>query len=101
MGQGAGQQLFADAAPVVVKLGRLLLDNGPQPGMAVLLRDGKFAEIGAAEAVVAGWNACAAASPRPSMPARASRRATAPAAALRMAVLIFSIVSGAVLRFKS
>ena len=47
-------RLFADAGHVVVKPGRLLLDNGPQPGMAVLLRDGRFAEIGVADAVVAG-----------------------------------------------
>ncbi len=45
--------LEAGPGSVVVRPGRLLLDNGPQPGTAVLLREGKFAEIGAADAVAA------------------------------------------------
>lgn len=48
------KRLFNDAGSVVIKPGRMLLDHGPQPGMAALLRDGKFADIGPADAVSAG-----------------------------------------------
>lgn len=40
---------FARTDNLIVAPGRLLLDGGPQPGMAVLLQDGHFAEIGAAD----------------------------------------------------
>ncbi|UFM67295.1 amidohydrolase family protein (plasmid) [Paracoccus sp. MA] len=39
------RQTFADAERLIVAPGRLLLGNGPQPGKAVLLQGGRFAEI--------------------------------------------------------
>lgn len=38
---------FASTENLIVAPGRLLLDSGPQPGMAVLLRAGRFEAIGA------------------------------------------------------
>ncbi len=40
------RQFFASAEDVIVVPGRLLLDDGPQRGMAVLLRGGRFGQIG-------------------------------------------------------
>lgn len=37
---------FAQTENLIVAPGRMLLDDGPKPGMAVLLRGGRFAEIG-------------------------------------------------------
>lgn len=37
---------FAQTENLIVAPGRMLLDDGPQPGMAVLLQGGRFAEIG-------------------------------------------------------
>ncbi|SNR48592.1 amidohydrolase [Paracoccus sediminis] len=41
------RQTFAATDNLIVAPGRLLLDSGPQPGMAALLRNGSFADIGA------------------------------------------------------
>ncbi|MBD9529536.1 amidohydrolase family protein [Paracoccus sp. PAR01] len=45
------RQSFAQTENLIVAPGRLLLDDGPRSGMAVLLRGGRFAEIGAAAAL--------------------------------------------------
>ena len=39
------RQTFATTEDVILAPGRLLLDDGPRPGMAVLLRGGRFDEI--------------------------------------------------------
>ncbi|WP_018000920.1 amidohydrolase family protein [Paracoccus sp. N5] len=42
---------FARTDNLIVAPGRLLADDGPQPGMAVLLQGGRFADIGTAAAL--------------------------------------------------
>lgn len=46
-------QRFATTENLIVAPGRLLLDNGPKEGMAVLLRAGRFHEVDAAGALAA------------------------------------------------
>ena len=43
------RRIFAQSDNLIVVPGRMLLDDGPQPGMAVLLQGGRFAEIGRSE----------------------------------------------------
>lgn len=45
------RQTFAMTEDLIIAPGRLLLDDGPRPGMAVLLRAGRFAELGEAGAL--------------------------------------------------
>ncbi|MDF3605811.1 hypothetical protein PE067_06420 [Paracoccus sp. DMF-8] len=57
------RQTFATTEDVILAPGRLLLDDGPRPGMAVLLRGGRFDEIAppppCRPAIRArGWSSC-------------------------------------------
>ena len=47
------RQTFARTDETIVAPGRLLLDGGPQRDMAVLLRAGRFADVGQAAALCA------------------------------------------------
>lgn len=46
------RKAFETGGALILAPGYLLLDNGPQPGKAVLVREGVFAEIGEPEALV-------------------------------------------------